>query len=162
MRAPSTDPITAPVLRAAVETPLGRLVLTERAGRIAAVEWGGRVEGNGSALLDRAAVQITGYFAGTRQGFDLPLDLGPGPQARFLSALLAIPYGQTRTYGDLARDLGMAAQAVGQACGANPLPVIVPCHRVLGATGLGGYSGAGGVETKVALLRLEGAAGLLI
>jgi methylated-DNA-[protein]-cysteine S-methyltransferase len=74
----------------------------------------------------------------------------------------AIPLGETRTYGDLARELGAAAQPVGNACGANPIPVIIPCHRVLGANGLGGFSGSGGVETKVALLRHEGAAGLLI
>ena len=74
--------------------------------------------------------------------------------------MAAIPFGQVRTYGDLARDLGVSAQAMGQLCGANPLPVIVPCHRVVGAAGLGGFSGAGGVETKAWLLRHEG--GLLI
>ena len=74
----------------------------------------------------------------------------------------AIPVGHTRTYGDIARDLGVPPQAVGQACGGNPIAIIIPCHRVLGAGGLGGFSGAGGVETKVALLRHEGAAGLLI
>lgn len=73
-----------------------------------------------------------------------------------------IPLGETRTYGDLARDLSVPAQAIGQACGANPIPVIIPCHRILGSSGLGGFSGAGGVETKVWLLRHEGAAGLLI
>lgn len=148
--------------RLAVDTPIGRLVLTESGGRMSGVEWGGLVDGDGSALLERAAVQIGEYFAGRRQAFDLPLDLGTDAKARFLRALLAIPFGETRTYGDLARDLGLSAQAVGQACGANHLPVLVPCHRVLGASGLGGYSGVGGVETKVALLRLEGAAGLLI
>ena len=76
--------------------------------------------------------------------------------------MAAIPHGETRTYGDLARDLGAPAQAVGQACGANPVPILIPCHRVLGRNGLGGFSAPGGVETKVALLRLEGAAGLLI
>ncbi len=76
--------------------------------------------------------------------------------------MCAIPFGETRTYGDLARALGVPAQAIGQACGANPVPVIVPCHRVLGAAGLGGYSAPGGVETKVALLRHEGAASLLL
>jgi methylated-DNA-[protein]-cysteine S-methyltransferase len=74
----------------------------------------------------------------------------------------AIPFGETRTYGEIARGLGVPAQAVGQACGANPVPVVIPCHRVLGATSLGGYSGEGGVETKVWLLRHEGAGGLLI
>ncbi len=71
-------------------------------------------------------------------------------------AMRAIPYGQTRTYGDIAGDLGTYGQPVGQACGANPIPVIIPCHRVLSATGLGGYSGQGGIETKIALLKLEG------
>lgn len=155
-------PAPGPIRRLAHDTPLGRLVLTERADRITAVEWGGLVEGEGSPLLVEAAAQIDAYFAGKRQDFELPLDLGQGPQARFLALLLAIPYGHTRTYGELARDLSLPAQAVGQACGANPLPVLVPCHRVLAANGLGGYSGVGGVETKVALLRLEGAAGLLI
>jgi methylated-DNA-[protein]-cysteine S-methyltransferase len=76
--------------------------------------------------------------------------------------MCAIPFGETRTYGDLAKDLGVPAQAIGQACGANPVPVIVPCHRILGASGLGGFSAPGGVETKVALLKHEGAASLLI
>ena len=65
-------------------------------------------------------------------------------------------------YGDLAGALGVPAQAVGQACGGNPIPIIVPCHRVLGATGLGGFSAPGGVETKIALLKHEGAASLLL
>lgn len=70
----------------------------------------------------------------------------------------AIPYGRTRTYGEVAKDLGTAAQAVGGACGANPIPIIVPCHRILGTGCLGGYSGLGELDTKRKLLRLEGAA----
>ncbi len=76
--------------------------------------------------------------------------------------MCAIPFGETRTYGDLAKALGAPAQAIGQACGGNPVPVIVPCHRILGASGLGGFSAPGGVETKIALLKHEGAASLLI
>ena len=76
--------------------------------------------------------------------------------------MAAIPYGETRSYGDLARALQAPAQAIGQACGANPIPILIPCHRVVGATGLGGFSARGGVETKVALLKLEGAASLLL
>jgi methylated-DNA-[protein]-cysteine S-methyltransferase len=73
----------------------------------------------------------------------------------------AIPYGSTRSYADLARDLDSAPRAIGGACGANPIPVIIPCHRVLAAGGrLGGYSGGEGAATKVALLRLEGALAL--
>ncbi|MGB4829380.1 MAG: MGMT family protein, partial [Paracoccaceae bacterium] len=77
-------------------------------------------------------------------------------------AMAAIPYGETRTYGQIAHAVGAPAQAVGQACGANPIPILIPCHRVLGGNTLGGFSAPGGVETKVALLRHEGAAGLLI
>jgi len=69
----------------------------------------------------------------------------------------AIPLGDTRTYGEIARDVGASAQSVGQACGRNPIPIIIPCHRVMGAQGLTGFSAPGGVETKVALLRHEGA-----
>ena len=74
----------------------------------------------------------------------------------------AIPFGETRTYGEIAKAVGAPAQAVGQACGANTIPVIIPCHRVTGTGGLGGFSGMGGVETKVELLRHEGAYSLLI
>jgi len=83
-------------------------------------------------------------------------------QKIFCQALCDIPYGETRTYGELAKDLNRPAQAIGQACGANPIAILIPCHRVLSATGLGGYSGAGGVETKVKLLQLEGAGSFLL
>ncbi len=72
--------------------------------------------------------------------------------------MAAIPYGQTRTYKAIAQELSSGPRAVGGACGRNPLPILIPCHRVLGSSGkLGGYSGGGGIETKRALLRLEGA-----
>ena len=106
--------------------------------------------------------QLAEYFAGERQVFDLPLDWGQGLHERVRRAMAGIPFGETRTYGDIARAVGAPAQAVGQACGANPIPILIPCHRVLGARTLGGFSAPGGVETKVALLRHEGAAGLLI
>ena len=76
--------------------------------------------------------------------------------------MVAIPLGETRTYGQIAKITRASAQAVGQACSANPLPIIVPCHRILGAATLGGYSAPGGVDSKVWLLRHEGAAGLLL
>ena len=106
--------------------------------------------------------QLAAYFAGRRKSFDLPLSPASGFAAKMRAAMLAIPYGETRTYGDLAREMGVTAQAVGQGCGANPLPILVPCHRILGANSLGGFSAPGGVETKIALLRHEGAGGLLI
>ena len=150
-------------MQAAFDTPLGRLVLTEDGGAITRLRWSeDEAAGAGSPLLAEAGAQLAEYFAGRRTRFDLPLALGEGFRGRFLQALCDIPFGETRRYGDLAGVLGVSAQAIGQACGANPIPVIVPCHRVLGAQGLGGFSAPGGVETKVALLRLEGAAGLLI
>lgn len=130
---------------------------------ITRLDWASGPSETDDPVLQQAAQQLQEYFGGTRMVFDLPLapDVG-GLTARVLAVMQAIPLGETRTYGDIARELGAPAQAVGQACGTNPIPIIIPCHRVLGANGLGGFSGAGGVETKVALLRHEGAAGLLI
>lgn len=145
-----------------VQTPTGAVTLTEQDGAIIRVEWGGHGHDH-TALLDRAATQMTAYFEDPANGFDLPLRVeGSDFQRAVCDAMLAIPVGETRTYGDIARDLKAPAQAVGQGCGGNPIPIIIPCHRVLGASSLGGFSGAGGIETKVALLRHERAAGLLI
>lgn len=139
------------------------LTLTEEDGAITRVDW---QEGgvDDTPLLRRARQQVTEYFAGARQTFDLPLRVdGSAFQRAVCAAMLEIPFGETRTYGEIARDLGQSAQAVGRACGHNPIPVLIPCHRVMGADGkLTGYSGQGGVETKVALLRHEGAGGFLI
>jgi len=143
-------------------SPFGPLTLTEEAGEITRLRWGTVAKEDPTPLLEEAARQIGEYFAGTRTGFDLPLRLGTGFQARFLKGLTEIPFGETRSYGDLARALGVSPQAIGQACGANPIPIIVPCHRVLAAGSLGGYSAPGGIETKIALLKHEGAASLLL
>ncbi|MDQ2093730.1 methylated-DNA--[protein]-cysteine S-methyltransferase [Rhodalgimonas zhirmunskyi] len=146
-----------------VDTPTGPVTLTEEAGAITAVVWGAERAGDHTPLLHEAARQLTAYFTDPSQGFDLPLLVhGSDFQRAVCAAMQAIPLGETRTYGELARDLGVPAQAVGQACGGNPIPVIIPCHRILGASGLGGFSGGEGVETKVWLLRHEGAGGLLI
>ena len=102
--------------------------------------------------------QLAEYLAGGRTSFDLPLDLRGTPfQRRCWQALLQIPFGETCTYAQLASAISMppgAARAVGQANGANPVPVIVPCHRVVASGGLGGY--AGGLDLKRRLLELEG------
>lgn len=146
-----------------IETPVGHLVLTAEDGWLTQLDWGATARDDRDDTLMRAADQIALYFAGKLTTFDLPL----APRASafqhcYNEALFSIRYGETRTYGQLARALEATPQAVGQACAANPIPIIIPCHRVLGTNGLGGYSGAGGIETKVALLRHEGAAGLLI
>lgn len=150
-----------PTTRASLITPLGPVTLTETAGLITALEWRDD-PGAGSPLLTEALRQLQAYFDRRLTRFDLPLDFGSGFQAQVRRAMAAIPYGETRRYGDLARDIGAPAQAIGQACGANPLPILIPCHRVLAANGLGGFSAKGGVESKVFLLKLEGAASLLI
>ena len=133
-------------------------------GVIVAVTWGQEGDQSGdSALLMTAVAQVQAYARHERTAFDLPLQVEGSQVLRAVCAVIAsIPFGQTRTYGDIAKQLAVPAQVVGQACGQNPLPILVPCHRVMGAKGLTGYSGAGGIETKVALLRHEGAAGLLI
>lgn len=146
---------------ASLPSPFGPLSVTERDGVVTRLHWHGGHDDR-SAVLDEAVTQLAQYFARQRQGFDLPMAIGSEFQARFLQALIDIPYGQTRTYGQLAKALGVPPQAVGQACGANTLPILIPCHRVVAVGGLGGYSGPGGVETKVALLRLEGAGSLLL
>jgi len=149
--------------RRSVHTQFGDLTLTEEDGAIVSLDWFWAERQDDSALLDEAAAQLVAYAAGEREDFDLPLRVkGSEFQRDVCAAMSAIPFGYTRTYGEIASDLGVPAQAVGQACGGNPIPVIIPCHRVMGAKGLTGFSGRGGVETKVALLRHERAAGLLI
>ena len=144
-------------------TRFGDLTLTEEDGAIIGLDWYWSRTQDASDLLDDAAGQLAEYDRGAREVFDLPLRVaGSDFQRDVCAAMSAIPFGYTKTYGDIAKALGVPAQAVGQACGGNPIPVIIPCHRVMGAKGLTGFSGRGGVETKVALLRHEGAAGLLI
>lgn len=145
-----------------IDSPVGPLVLHVREGHLAQVAWGAGPKATTDEALMRAASELARYFATGRLEITVPFLWPNGFAGRFAKALCAIPDGETRTYGDLAKALGVSAQAIGQACGANRLPIVVPCHRVLGADGLGGYSGAGGVEAKVTLLRLEGAGGLLI
>lgn len=145
-------------MRNTYQSPVGPLTVTTEDGAVAALNWGG----DHPALTGPVADWLDGYFAGASGPLPPLVPMPTEFQERFRAALIAIPFGRTRTYGDLAGDLGVSAQAIGQACGGNPIPIIVPCHRVLGATSLGGFSGGSGVEVKVALLRHEGAASLLI
>lgn len=145
-----------------IPTQFGPLTLWEEDDAIVRLDW----DGNGTdetPLLARAAGQMRAYDQGALQAFDLPLRVaGSDFQRAVCDQMALIPFGDTVTYGDIAKALGAPAQAVGLACGGNPIPVIIPCHRVMGAKGLTGFSGKGGVETKVALLRHEGAGGFLI
>lgn len=146
-----------------VETPVGTLVLTAKNGAITALTWGGADHRSDDPVLHEAARQLIQYFNGEREDFELPVIVdGSGLQRDVCRVMSAIPFGRTRTYGDIARELGVSAQAIGQACGGNPVAIIIPCHRVLGSCGLGGFSGGQGIETKVKLLRHESAASLLL
>ncbi|MFF5251708.1 methylated-DNA--[protein]-cysteine S-methyltransferase [Streptomyces leeuwenhoekii] len=129
-------------------------------GRLASRLGAGPVQAPGSPLLAEAVRQVEAYFTGGRRDFDLPLDwsLISGFNRQVLRELArGVPYGQVVGYGDLARRVGQpgASQAVGVAMGSNPLPVVVPCHRVVESDGgMGGFGG--GLETKRRLLALEG------
>lgn len=140
-------------------SPVGDITLSEEDGAIVSVDWGWAKSNQPTALLRKAKDQMDRYFDRALTAFDLPLNPAGSPfQKKVWTAMGKIPYGRTRTYGDLAKALNSSAQAVGGACGANHIPIIIPCHRVLAAGGrLGGYSGDGGLDTKAALLKLEGA-----
>jgi methylated-DNA-[protein]-cysteine S-methyltransferase len=141
-----------------ISSPVGHLTIDEQDDAIVAIRWADSPSGNGSPLLAEAARQLAAYFEGRLSRFDLPLKPGGSLfEARVWSAMRAIPYGQTRTYGELAHMTDSGPRAVGRACGTNRIPIVIPCHRVLAKAGLGGYSGEGGLATKQRLLALEGA-----
>lgn len=140
-------------------SPVGRLVLREADGAIVAIDWGGAGEGEPTPLLVEARRQIEAYFARRLKRFALPLAPAGSPfEQRVWLAMRQIPYGLSARYGDLARAVGSAPRAIGRACGRNPIPIVIPCHRVVAAAGLGGYSGGAGLPTKRLLLALESAA----
>lgn len=148
------------------QTPLGDITIYERNGYITELGFGlPKTEDINFAetpVLKQAAAQLRQYFAKERKTFDLPLAPQGTPFQRAVwAALLNIPYGQTRTYKDIAKAAGCpkGARAVGMACNKNPIGIIIPCHRVIGANGsLTGY--AGGLELKQKLLLLEAAKGV--
>ena len=152
-------PAAASVVRVhRMETPIGALWLTARDGGLASIAFSAPVAGGSEDPLPAAAEeQLRAYFAGERERFELPLaPRGTDFQRRVWDAVAAIPYGTTTTYSALAAAIGSprAIRAVGAANGRNPLPIVVPCHRVIGTSGaLTGYGG--GLEAKRELLALE-------
>ena len=148
----------SPTAEFGLASPVGQLTIVEREGAIVAVRWGEPRQERQTPLLAAAKAQIDAYFYCGLRSFELPLNPAGTPfDQRVWQAMLAIPYGHTRSYGELAATVGGTARAVGTACGRNPIPIIIPCHRVLGAGGkMVGYSGGQGVESKCALLALEG------
>jgi methylated-DNA-[protein]-cysteine S-methyltransferase len=150
-------------------TPIGSLLLAASDHGLACVSYRneppaalrGRIV-DGGVIVEEAADELDEYFARERRGFDVPIDwqLTTGFRRAVLQALIAVPYGEVLSYGELAERVGRpgAARAVGGAMAANPLAVVVPCHRVLARGGIGGYSGGRGLDTKRLLLELEGSA----
>jgi len=150
-----------------IDSPVGQLKLVASDKGLVAILWhndkptrvplADLVEAPTHSVLAKTEQQLQEYFAGKRKAFNLPLDMrGTQFQKNVWEALLAIPFGQTRSYGELAKQLGtpLASRAVGAANGRNPISIVVPCHRVIGASGkLTGF--AGGLETKARLLSLE-------
>jgi methylated-DNA-[protein]-cysteine S-methyltransferase len=152
-----------------IHSPIGRLEIVANDGAIVGLD----IEHNGhlvhesepeksSPVLKVAAKQLGEYFAGKRRQFDVPVKLeGTSFQKSVWSTLITIPFGEVRSYGDVGQTTGRASagRAVGGAVGANPVPIIVPCHRVLASDGrITGYSGGNGIPTKVWLLAHEGIA----
>lgn len=150
-----------------MDSPVGKLKLVASDEGLVAILWqkdrpervplGEMVEEPGQRVLAETERQLVEYFAGERREFELPLDMrGTRFQKDVWEALLGIPFGETRSYGELARQLGSpaASRAVGAANGRNPISIVVPCHRVIGASGkLTGF--AGGLDVKMRLLELE-------
>ncbi|MBK5435352.1 methylated-DNA--[protein]-cysteine S-methyltransferase [Pseudomonas sp. TH32] len=148
-------------------SPVGQLTLVARDGKLTAILWekerpnrvrlGALQEANNSPVLQETERQLKEYFAGTRNRFELELDFaGTEFQKKVWQALLTIPFGETRSYSQIAAQIGnpKAVRAVGAANGRNPISIVAPCHRVIGASG--GLTGfAGGLEAKQYLLALE-------
>jgi methylated-DNA-[protein]-cysteine S-methyltransferase len=148
---------------ASLQNKFGWFSLVEESGRITQLLWQERTEGFRSDVLKEGLNQLDAYFAGELTTFNLPLSpKGTDFQQQVYRVMQDIPFGEVLTYGEVAKKLGVPAQPIGQACGSNPIPVIIPCHRIVGTGHLGGFSGLGGVEMKVQLLRHEGANAQLI
>lgn len=159
----NSDPAeSADAAVAIAPSPLGALRLTASDGKLVCVEWTDETADAADPtdpLLAETRRQLDAYFDRKLEAFDLPLAPAGDPFERAVwRCMLKIPYGVTETYGFIAKETGKPARAVGGACGRNPIPIIIPCHRVVGADGkMTGYSGKGGVETKQWLLAHEGA-----
>jgi methylated-DNA-[protein]-cysteine S-methyltransferase len=144
-----------------IETPIGPLTIELDDDALTLLEFGaiGKATPGGPArgVGAETARQLAAYFAGKLRQFDLPLRAEGTPfRKKVWQALRAVPYGQTRSYGEIAHAVDSAPRAVGGACGANPIAIIVPCHRIVGAGGwIGGFSGGDGCATKNILLEHE-------
>lgn len=140
-----------------MHSPVGDLTLFAEDDAIVALEWGWGSLQEPSTLLHRAKAALDAYFDGEAPlPTDLPLNpAGTAYRRQVWAALRAIPHGQTRSYAVLAKEAGGSARSIGGANAANPIPILIPCHRVLASSGIGGYSGGDGLKTKRLLLAVE-------
>ena len=146
-----------------LHTPVGDLTVFEEDGAIVSLDWGWVSVQEPSTLLREAESQLQAFLDGDLKAFDLPLAPAGTPyRQKVWQALMDIPYGETRTYGQIVTVAGGSPRSVGQANGSNPIPLIIPCHRVVAGSHLGGYSGGDGLETKRWLLGLESSGGTLL
>ncbi|OUI78767.1 cysteine methyltransferase [Commensalibacter intestini] len=137
-------------------SPVGELSIAEDEGFIVSVDWGWGSIQEETPLLQEAKKQFDAYFDGQLKQFNLPIrPFGTAYQLKVWKALQTIPFGETRSYQELAQIAGGSPRSIGGANGANPIPLIIPCHRVIGKSDLGGYSGGEGIETKEYLLNME-------
>jgi methylated-DNA-[protein]-cysteine S-methyltransferase len=139
-----------------LHTPIGDISVSEEDGAIVALDWGWGRDQLPTPLLLRAREQLHAYFDLRLTAFSLPLaPAGSAYRRRVWEALTRIPFGNTRTYAEIAAEAGGSARSIGQASASNPIPILIPCHRVVSSTGIGGYSGGEGLATKRFLLGLE-------
>ena len=139
-----------------LHSPIGDITVSEEDGAIVAVDWGWGRDQAQTPLLVEARKQLHAYFDGELTRFDLLVRPAGTPyRQRVWQALSDIPYGATRSYAEIATVAGGSARSVGQANGCNPIPIVIPCHRVVASSNLGGYSGGDGLATKQYLLALE-------
>lgn len=139
-----------------LHSPVGDLTLSEENGQIVALDWGWGRDQDPTPTLKQARAQLEEYLDGKRTNFDMPLaPSGTSYRQRVWQFLRQVPPGETRTYSQLALLAGGSARSVGSAMASNPIPIIIPCHRVVASAGPGGYSGGDGLPTKRFLLVLE-------
>ena len=143
-----------------IASPIGAIAISASDDALVSIDMlddSVRPEQSAHPLLNEAARQIDAYFAGALEQFDLPLEPASTPRGNELrAAVIAIPYGEAQSYGEVARRADSGPRAIGRVCSHNPLPIVVPCHRVIAAGGkIGYYSGGKGISTKRYLLNLE-------
>ncbi len=138
-------------------SPVGDLTISEEGGLLVSLDWGWSPLSTETVFLRSVKNQMDQYFDGKKPDFTAPAKLRGTPFQKIVwQEMLKIPYGETRTYGEIADIIGSHPRPVGTACGLNPIPIIIPCHRIMGKNGrLTGYSGEGGIETKEFLIELE-------